>query len=202
MLIGDDKMKIIIGGDVVPTKSNYTDFSSSDFFNKLDEKFIIKWKNADIRIFNLECPLGECSTLKAIEKSGPNLISPSDCILGLKSLDPNLICLANNHILDYGINGLNNTINLLKKYKIQYTGIIENIDSKLDVKYFYKDNVKVGVYNMCETEFCNANDFSLGANPYKDYETIKDIKGIKNNCDFLIIIYHGGRNFIDIHHLV
>ncbi len=188
-------MKVLIGGDVVPTESNFKYFFSNDFFRELDPNFQERWENVDIKLFNLECPIGKREELNPIKKSGPNLIAPEMCINGLKSLNPNLICLANNHILDYGVEGLNNTLNLLKDNRISTTGIIENINSELEAEYFTNGDVKIGIYNLCETEFCNATDNHSGTNPYKGIETYHNIRKIKENCDFLIIVYHGGKEF-------
>lgn len=188
-------MRVLIGGDVVPTKSNLQYFGRKDFFSELDSNFKERWKMADVKLFNLECPIGKVEELNPIKKSGPNLIVPEMCINGLKSLNPDLICLANNHILDYGDDGLKNTLNLLKNNKIRTTGIIKNINSELKAEYFSCGNVTVGIYNLCETEFCNATDAYPGANPYKGIETYYNIRKIKENCDFLLIVYHGGKEF-------
>lgn len=47
-------MKIIIGGDLVPTKSNYELFEKADVSELFWEKIINELKTADIRMFNLE----------------------------------------------------------------------------------------------------------------------------------------------------
>lgn len=188
-------MKIIIGGDLVPTHNNLDLFKSKNFINELDPSFVNIWKAADYRLFNLECPLGDKNMLTPQIKSGPNLIAPTECINGIASLKPDLVCLANNHILDYQYDGLKSTISELKKNKIEYTGIIDNINSEMKIRYFIKDNVKVGVYNLCETEFSNATYNYPGANPYDEIKTFNIIHNIKKNCDFLIVIYHGGKEF-------
>ena len=188
-------MKVLIGGDVVPTETNIERFSSSNFIDKFDSEFKNIWQNADYRLFNLECPLGNINTFKPIKKSGPNLIADANCINGIKSLNPNLICLANNHILDYGKEGLDFTQKLLDENSIEHIGIINNIQEEMAAQYFFCDNVKIGIYNLCETEFSNATSNSSGANPYKEIETFTKLKEIKENCDFLIVIYHGGKEF-------
>ena len=119
-------MKIIIAGDIVPTKENLNLFTQQNFIEEFDQDFKKRWIDADYRIFNLESPLGSSEKLKQIKKSGPNLLSDVACINGIKSLKPDLVCLANNHILDYGEAGIKSTIDLLEKNKINYTGIISD----------------------------------------------------------------------------
>ena len=130
-------MKILVAGDLVPTNSNIEKFENNNFIDEIGEEFKKFWLNSDFRLFNLECPLGE--ELAPISKSGPNLLAPSSTINGIKSLKPDLICLSNNHILDYGLNGLENTLNILSKENIATVGIIDNIDEVAETYYIEKD---------------------------------------------------------------
>ena len=52
-----DRVDIIIGGDVAPTKENYSDFVDGDIDNILDESVQNLLNQADFRIINLEVPL-------------------------------------------------------------------------------------------------------------------------------------------------
>lgn len=62
-------------------------------------------QSADLSLTNLECPL---TAHKPINKFGPALKASQDCIDALKPFS--VIGLANNHILDYGKKGLENTL--------------------------------------------------------------------------------------------
>lgn len=186
-------MKIFIAGDLVPTISNVEKFKKSNFIDELGEDFKNIWLDSDFRLFNLECPLGE--NLTPTEKSGPNLLASSITINGIRSLKPDLICLSNNHILDYGIDGLENTLNILSEEKISSIGIIDNSDEVAETYYIEKDNIKVGIYNVCENEFSVATKTSKGANSMRDLKAYKEIHDAKQQCDYLIVIYHGGKEF-------
>ena len=186
-------MKIIIGADLVPTESNKEKFKQEKFIDFFENQLKEKWLNSDFRIFNLECPLGE--NLKPISKSGPNLIADSQTIKGIKSLNPSIILLSNNHILDYGQEGLNNTINLLSQNNITYTGIINSNKDKLKELYLEKDNLKIGIYNLCENEFSVATLNSKGANPLNEIKNYKEIANLKQKCDYVIVIFHGGKEY-------
>ena len=186
-------MKIIIGGDLVPTKSNELLFQQKDFLEKLDSKFVHIWNNTDFRIFNLECPLGE--NLSPIFKSGPNLLASSKTIEGICSLNPSLICLANNHILDYGYSGLKNTTNLLLEKNVKFTGIIPNKNTQLDSCILETNEIKIGIYNLCENEFSVATDEQTGANPLNEVKNCKEMQELKSKCDKCIVIFHGGKEY-------
>lgn len=188
-------MKIIIGGDVVPTESSESFFKECDPIENIDEDFAKRWLEANVRVFNLECPLGDVKKMKPIKKSGPNLVCSERCINGIKSLKPSVVCLANNHICDYGVNGLKNTSRLLSEAGVQTIGILDNINSRPKVFYYSKDGIRVGIYNICETEFCNATYDDPGADPYRENCSCEMIRKIKDECDFLVVVYHGGKEF-------
>lgn len=62
-----------------------------------------------------------------------------------------LFCLANNHIMDEGIEGL---VNLKQKLKnISTVGAGETVEEAYSPFYFSKDNVNVGIVNLAENGF-------------------------------------------------
>jgi poly-gamma-glutamate capsule biosynthesis protein CapA/YwtB (metallophosphatase superfamily) len=184
-------MKLIIGGDLVPTKSNKDLFCNADVESLLGEELLSIWNSADKRIFNLEVPLTDKE--EPIEKWGPNLIAPTRTINGIKALNPSLITLANNHILDHGEQGLNTTIDLLNENNIPYVGAGENI-SEASKPYIIDDKgLKIGVYACAEHEFSIAAERSAGANPFDPLESLDHIYNLKKQCDYVIVLYHGGK---------
>lgn len=186
-------MKILIAGDLVPTKTNLEFFKKKDFIKKLEKDFIDLWLSSDYRMFNLECPLGE--KFNPIKKNGPSLIADSLAINGIKSLKPDLVFLANNHILDYGEEGLKNTEKLLKQEQINYIGIIENKNVNSKTHIIKDNNISVGFYNLCENEFSVATNTSKGANGLDEIKNYKEIMELKKNVDFVVVVYHGGKEF-------
>ena len=188
-------MEIVIASDLALTKVNSNIFQSDDIIKKIDKNFKQEWFEADFRILNLETVLGERKDLEPIEKAGPNIISDSKCIYGIKKLEPDLVLLSNNHILDFGEKGLNNTIKELEHYNINYTGIINSIEEEYKGYIFEKENIKVGIYNVCENEFSVATPKSRGANPLIESKVYLEIQKIKKKVDYLIVIFHGGKEF-------
>lgn len=77
-------MRIIIGADIVPTKSNFDYFAGGNIGDIVDKSIISILKDSDERIFNLEVPLVDKET--PIDKCGPNLIAPTETIKGIKKL--------------------------------------------------------------------------------------------------------------------
>ena len=80
---------------------------------------------ADISFFNLECPL--CLSDYPIKKNGPNLRANPKCIHEVSGAGFDIVGLANNHIMDYGPRGLEETINSFRKEKLLTRGAAENL---------------------------------------------------------------------------
>lgn len=184
-------MNIIVAGDLVPTKSNIELFNNGDCLSLLGEKLVKVWNHKNIRIFNLEVPLVDKES--PIDKCGPNLSAPTSTIKGIKGLNPSLITIANNHILDQGLEGLNSTINLFLKNDIKYIGAGKNIEEARKTFVFEDNKRSVGIYACTENEFSIANTGSAGANPLDLRNIFEHIKELKEKCQHVIVLYHGGK---------
>ena len=138
---------IIIGADLVPTRSNASLFESGDVNGLLGTELLNLLKAADYRIFNLEVPLTDKP--RPIVKCGPNLIAATKCIDGYRAMGVDLLTLANNHILDQGQEGLESTIQILEQMNIAYTGV-GNTPEDAKKPFVFKCGGKViGVLRLC-----------------------------------------------------
>jgi len=79
---------------------------------------------ADLVIANLETPLINLPFLSQLEGKKPAILwgDPSKTPNTLRKNNISVVSLANNHALDYGIRGLQQTFNALKTYDIQWLG--------------------------------------------------------------------------------
>lgn len=184
-------MKILIGADLVPTKCNFDLFEKSDIDALIGQELKCILKSADFRIFNLEFPLTDIDS--PIIKCGPARRAQKSSINGIKALNVDLFTLANNHILDQGENGLRDTVKLLDENNIAYFGAGDNLEIASKPYVFELDNKKIGVYACAEHEFSIATENKCGANPYDDFESNKAVKELKSKCDYVIVLYHGGK---------
>lgn len=185
---------ILIGGDLVPTMTNSHIFKTSAIESLLDNALVNEFRNAEYNVVNLEAPL--TNTSAPIKKSGPCLKADCGCINGLKAMGIHAVTLANNHIMDYGNNGLANTEQLLKEHGIQYFGAGKNLNNaSRHLIYKLKNGKKIGFYGCAEHEFSIANETESGANPFDPLESLDHISEIKKNCDYVIVLYHGGKEY-------
>lgn len=184
-------MNILIGADLVPTKSNMRYFENKNT-EKLVEKNLLKELNeADYRIFNLEVPLVDNET--PINKCGPNLIASTKSALGIKALGVDFLTLANNHILDQGEKGLESTLKVLKKLDISFSGVGNSIEDAYKPFIFEVENIKIGIYCCAEHEFSIVSKENTGANPFDPLESLDHIQNLKRQVDYVIVLYHGGK---------
>jgi poly-gamma-glutamate synthesis protein (capsule biosynthesis protein) len=182
-------VKIIIGGDLVPTKNNIDEFEKGNIDNLVDSNLQNKWFSADYRIFNLETPLADKES--PIYKSGPHLLTSTNSINGINKLQPSLISMANNHIMDHGIAGYKSTINILDNNNLDYLGVGENLNRAGQPYTFEKENKKIGIYACAEHEFTIATSDKLGANPFDPLESLDHITELSKKSDHVIVLYHG-----------
>lgn len=184
-------MKILIGADLVPTKSNFELFNNADVNTLIGEELKKLLNSADYTIFNLEVPLADEET--PIEKNGPALLAPGSTVKGLKAVNPHCFAIANNHILDQGEKGLFSTMDALKENGISFFGAGKTPKDAKKPHIFTVGGKKIGVYACVEHEFSVVTEKTAGANPFDPLETPDEIAELKKSCDYVIVLYHGGK---------
>ena len=184
-------IKICIGADLVPTESNVELFNNSDINGLLGTELYEKLQRADYRVFNLEVPLVDVR--KPIVKWGPNLVAPTSSILGIKEIGVDLLTLANNHILDQDVQGLESTMKLLEDNKIAYLGVGYSLSTASKPYIIDRCGLRIGFYACAEHEFSVAEDKLPGANPYDPLYSFDHVRQLKEECDFVIVLFHGGK---------
>jgi poly-gamma-glutamate capsule biosynthesis protein CapA/YwtB (metallophosphatase superfamily) len=184
-------VSILVGGDIAPTQTNYSLFEQGAIGSLIDSKLLSLINSADLRLFNLEVPLTDQK--KPIVKDGPNLIAPQASINALKLLNPAIFGLANNHIMDQDDQGLIKTIELLAGNGSGYVGAGKNLSEALKPYIIEKNGKKIGVYACAENEFSIAEINKTGANPFDPLESLDHIATLKSECDYVIVLHHGGK---------
>ena len=183
--------KLLIGADLVPTKSNTGLFAAGDALRLVGEELLSRLRAADFIAMNLEVPLTDRAA--PIRKCGPCLIAPQETAEGLREIDPYFFTLANNHILDQGAEGLRSTMKTLREKGIAFAGAGENLEEASRPYLTRIGSCRVGFYCCAEHEFSIAGENSPGANPYDPLESFDHVRRLKADCDYCIVLYHGGK---------
>lgn len=149
-------------------------------------------KSADITIANLEAPLTKAGT--SYEDKTFTFKVPPTFIDGIKRSGIDIVTLANNHILDFGVQGLSNTIMILDSNNIKHCGAGKNREFACApvIVDFY--GVKVGFLGFSMTY---PKEFWAKKNAwgtcYPDEDLLRQvINESEANADLTIVSFHWG----------
>jgi len=170
-------LKLIAVGDVsLQTRNNQNPFKFvMDVFGK-----------KDILFGNLETVLS--STGKETKKSVV-LKSSVESIKYLDGAGFDVLNVANNHVLDLGLEGFRNTLNLLDKNELKYIGASFEKYS-LSSAIIEINGIKLGFIGYTTGSFKVPEEISISK--IKENKIISDIKLIKGKCDFIVVSLHWG----------
>lgn len=185
-------IQLIIGGDTCPTGRNLPLFRQGAA-GSLCGDLLPVLEQADLSIVNLECPLTRAES--PIEKVGPNLGAPVECIKGLKAMGIDVVGLANNHIMDHGAQGLRTTIETLDEHRIARVGAGENMREARKILVREVEGVRIGILAVAEHEFGIATGDTPGANPMDVIDFVRNVGEHGSEFDSLIVLVHGGNEY-------
>lgn len=149
---------------------------------------------ADIAIGNLEGPLttrGQQTPDKQFLFRSP----PEKVTTALADAGFDIVSLANNHTLDYGVEGLDDTILALKDKKISYSGAGDNIGQARQAAYIERNGLKVAflAYSLTFPEEFWATGQRAGT-AFGNREHIEqDIRAARQQADIVVTSFHWGR---------
>lgn len=145
-----------------------------------------------ILVINLEAPLVAAPFLAT--KRGPNLFQSEISIEVLKKLNVVGVCLANNHIMDYGSEALAQTLKLLDENEIKHTGAGTNLaEARIPMEFEVGDKIiSILNYGWEIEEVIAANEKNAGAAP-RDFGLIQeDIQKLSNAGRDIVVCMHWG----------
>ncbi len=161
----------------------------------LGDVFIDKTYDVDIEldnfVFNLEYPLS-CHGKPA--KNKVNLCQRKSYIKETFGKNPLAVCLANNHIMDYGEEAFLETIKFLKAEGIGYfgAGTEENNYNNPYIIHLEKKTIALLGYSCPTTHPVFGSKKENGSAVLDEAKILEDIEAIKNKVDFIVIQLHWG----------
>jgi poly-gamma-glutamate synthesis protein (capsule biosynthesis protein) len=186
---------VLIGADICPIGGNSHYFRIGDA-DSLFHDLLPELKAASLVIANLECPLIEKPS--PIAKTGPVFGEDGACINGIRAAGIDVLCLANNHILDHGGSGLTHTLAMCEQAGIATVGAGSNLAAARRILVKEADGVRVGIMAMAEQEFSIATQTSPGANPLDLMDYVRNVRNTRDAFDYLIVLLHGGPEFLTV----
>jgi poly-gamma-glutamate synthesis protein (capsule biosynthesis protein) len=183
-------VKLFACGDIVNSraKENFIDMALSSII-----------QDCDIAVCNFEAPIAR-PAMSEIPKAGPCLYQDEETISTIKAAGFNLLSLANNHIYDYGDEGLGLTLREAKLRGVTTVGAGMTMEDAYKPQIFVCKGIKVGVLAACENEFgCLYEEMGRGGYAWIFHSMLEEeITKLKKKVDFLVLIAHTGVENIDI----
>lgn len=199
-------IKISAVGDIM--LGRYVATLIKDNFNEPFDEVKEYFEEADIKFGNLECVLSD-GNLDNIKGKAKNfcLKGPADMINVLKNIDFNVLSIANNHIYDYGSEGLTDTIYNLSSNDIDFIGAGENLQQARELKIIEVKDTKIGFLGYTDLAYVNfsdkneipaASDTKNGVAPLNKEYIMEDIEKAKGKCDLLFVSLHWSDEYTHI----
>lgn len=159
------------------------------------------FKNADCTLVNLE------TTLTTHTQKEPKVFNfkslPAHHVTSLQDAHITAVNIANNHIKDFGNEGLAETIVTLDHANIAHTGAGQNILEAKKPVIIKINNMTIGILGYTDNEPSwqatktnpGINYIPIDANNMKT--VINDITNIRSHVDILIVSLHWGPNMLE-----
>jgi len=167
------------------------------FAPAVDESVCKLIKAARHALVNLEAAITE--TTDRIEKTGPHLTMPVSSLDHLKRLGFTALALANNHILDAGLAGLEDTLKLADEYGFLTLGATTEVGgarraAKIRLPLSERS---LTVLNYCEHEW-SVREEGFGASGWHVLDAYSDIKQAQSDGDRVLVVLHGGNEYFPL----
>lgn len=153
------------------------------------------FQNDDVSMVNLETPVTSFGT-KAEDKTYVFKSLPEVLPFMAKS-GIDVVNLANNHILDQGVEGLLDTISHLKDNDIKYAGAGSDTDEAYAPVYIERKGIKIAICGF--SRVIPKADWAAGkgkpgvAATYDAKLALKAIKKAKEHADIVLVMVHWGK---------
>lgn len=151
---------------------------------------------SDILMINNECAY--TTNTEPLEGKTFTFRSDPSNVKLLKDLGVDIAGIANNHVCDYGLQGVSDTVDALKQAGMPYVGAGHNIEEAKSPWYFIANGRKIAIvaatqiertYNYTKEATEDTPGVLKTLQPDKFIQAIKDAE---KQCDFVIAFVHWG----------
>lgn len=184
-------ISLLFGGDFAPLGAYEDVIKARDGAVLGDAREAIT--RADFTLFNLETPL--CRPGQAIDKDGPSIRAIPDTLKALTANGVDAVCLANNHIFDYGASGLIQTMEALDEQGIRYAGAGMNRAAAEAPLRVTLNGRRISIFSFAEREFNLSDDGETGAALLDPIRMVPLLLSERRQAEALIVCVHGGNEY-------
>ncbi len=188
----NESINILLTGDFCPI-NRVEELCLKEDYKHIFNDFIDVFRNNDLNIVDLECPL--TSTDKSRPKTGPYQKAKPIAINALSYAGVKLVAMANNHIMDYGTKGVEETFELLKDNDIASIGIGKSKVAAAEPYILDTKSKKIAILNFADNEFLSTPDGAYTCNALDLMDCYYHLMQAQKNNDYVIAIVHAGNEF-------
>lgn len=161
----------------------------------LSADIVDDFEGSDLIVTNLEAPIKSGTPT---DKYGSSLHTSEEAIEDLSELGFDLFCLANNHIMDYGLEGLTSTLEVCRNAGIDTVGAGLNKEEAVDPRFIQLGNCSIAIFSVTQREFGIAESDKPGAAWIGSPNFIREVTKASRKCDVVIVNAHGGLEYIPV----
>lgn len=190
-----EPINILFTGDFCPI-NRIKELAVNQEYSSIFNDFIDVFEGNDLNVIDLECPL----TISEAErpKTGPYQKAHPNTIEILNHAGIGLAAMANNHIMDYGSEGVQATLDLCETNGINTVGIGATIEKAAKPYTFESKGKRIAILNLADNEFITTPDGTFTCNPIDLARCFYDIKDARKDHDYVIVIIHAGNEFYEL----
>lgn len=192
--IPGENTTIIFTGDVLFANAFKAGYDAKGIKGVISEELLDELQEADILMVNQEFPFGETGEPIA-DKQYTFQCNPS-YVTALKEMGVDVVSLANNHVLDYGKESLQETFTVLDNAGILYGGAGETVERAEEIQMIEVNGRKYGflaVSRVVPTGDWKVENSAPGVfSCYDDNRLIELVEQASEVCDFLAVYPHWG----------
>ena len=186
---------LLFAGDVYLSEHVLGAYSrAGNITGVLDQGILKETLEADIFMVNQEFPFTDRGT-KAADKQFTFRLPPEKVSI-LTEMGVDLVTLANNHILDFGPEGITDSIKALDGAGIRHVGAGENRDQAERLEILEVHGKRIGFLGTSRVYM--SADWAAGPDhpgvfsTYDPARVLEAIKTARGQCDYLVVYVHWG----------
>lgn len=188
--VGDESYSMFVAGDYVISRDE-SPSPETTIAPLLQDRIAA----ADVSVVNFEAPL-VAADAEGVPKSGPVVSNHDAAGVAVAESGFDICTLANNHVRDYGPDGVASTVDALEALGLETVGVGDTHDAAFDPIEAGGGGVSIGIVNICEREFNIAGEDSYGAAWLSDRRAREAIQEAAEQFDTVITIVHAGVEYV------
>jgi len=198
-----DEVVVVVGGDTAPTDAALTTLHTRGYEYPYAATVGLL-RSSDLTLVNLEAPVTERNEPFALYKRYVYRVEPA-ALEALAWAGVGAVTLANNHIMDYGVGGVEDTLEQLRRAGIVPVGAGTSAAQARRGVVFEVRGVRLGVLSFLEDSLMHsiyvrsfAGAWRPGCARMSLASAKEDIARLRRRADLVLVVAHWGASYGEV----